>query len=450
MIIEYCKRWPINRFAAVFSENNEKNVNCESTNALQFKYGSIIRKKQYDLTPDLLATYSKYTNVCNGDIMLNCLNLNYDFVTQRVAMVKEEGIITSAYISIRPRSEYNGEYYCYLLKGLDSQKVFNGMGTGIRRTLSYALLKNMTLPVPPRTEQDQIVHFLNWKISGINKLINIKKKEIKELEDLKKTIINKAVTKGLDDSVELMDCGDVWVKTIPSHWGCAQIRRNYIVILGKMLAPNPSSNDDSLERYVCAKDVHFGEINFIDLKKMWYSQIEKRQYLIQKGDLLVVEGGAGAGNAAVVNAELQRDIYVQNSIHIIRPRTLNASTKYLYYWLFDVVSRGYMKNICSVATIPHFTKDKVLSTPMPVPPITEQENIVEFLDNKIEEIDVLIKLKLGEIENLHELKNRIICDVVTGKIDVRDIEIPEYEFTVESADSDSENADFEVDEEQEE
>ena len=217
-------RWEHKRLGSIFFENNKKNTDLESTEALQYYFGSIIHKHKYDLTPDLKATYMKYTMVEPGDIMINGLNLNYDFVTQRIAKVTEPGIITSAYICIRPRKEFSSDYYCYLLKSLDSKKFFNGMGSGIRQTLSFALLKNIELPVPPHSEQEQIVRFLDWKISGINRLINIKKKEIDNLKELRNSAIDDGILHGFHTGD--MKASDIyWLGDIPSAWGVMPIKR---------------------------------------------------------------------------------------------------------------------------------------------------------------------------------------------------------------------------------
>ena len=169
-LLEYTSRWNSHRLGSLFQEQKEKNTDFTRRNALKFTYGSIVDKPEYDLTPSLIDTYSKYTLVNTGDIVINCLNLNYDFVSQRIAIVKNDGIITSAYISLRARNEaINPMYYCYYFKAMDSRKMFHGMGTGIRLTLSYNELRNVPIPVPPRAEQDQIVRFLDWKVSEINK-----------------------------------------------------------------------------------------------------------------------------------------------------------------------------------------------------------------------------------------------------------------------------------------
>ena len=215
--IAVTKRWKRQRFSSLFTENKNKNQNCTVTHALQFFFGTIIPKKEYELTEALRKIYTKYTIVSPGNIILNGLNLNYDFVSQRIGLVKERGIITSAYIVLQPREEVNYEYYCYLFKAMDAHKFFHGMGSGIRLTLSYDDLKNVLLPVPPREEQDQIVRFLDWKVSGINRLINIRKRQIAELEEIKRSKIGLLIM-GQQQNVPYKETAVSWVKTIPAHW----------------------------------------------------------------------------------------------------------------------------------------------------------------------------------------------------------------------------------------
>lgn len=206
----FTTRWHSDRLAALFAENKEQNSNCEVRHALQFKFGNIIPKPETKIDESLLETWKKYTVVHPDDIMINGLNLNYDFVTFRIGLVKEDGIITSAYISLRPRNGVNARFYNYYFKALDSRKVFHGLGTGIRLTLSYKELKNVVLPIPPRAEQDQIVRYLDWKVSEINRLISVKKKQVSVYRELRKAIIDQGILHGFKDS-EIKDSGVYWL-----------------------------------------------------------------------------------------------------------------------------------------------------------------------------------------------------------------------------------------------
>lgn len=359
---------------------------------------------------------------------------------------KLDGSVSLINIILTPRNEWNGRYVHYLLRSQPFSEEYYRNGRGIVAdlwTTRFCDMKSILLPVPPREEQDQIVRFLDWKVSSINKLINIKRKEISELEILKTRTITEATVNGLDVRCQMKDSSSVWIGNIPKHWDVSPIRRNYTVVLGKMLAPAPTSESDTLEEYVCAKDVHFNGVTLSALKKMWFSTNEKKQYRIFNGDLLVVEGGAGAGNAAILEETDGKDIYVQNSIHIIRPKSTNAINEYLRFWLLSLVKRGYMKSVCSVATIPHYTKDKVMATPMPLPPLNEQIAIVNYLNEHCNKIDTAIWHIEEIIAKLSEYKARLVADTVTGKIDVRDIEIPEYEFVDEDTEADDDVEDFE-------
>lgn len=373
-----------------------------------------------------------------NDLVVNSMNV----VIGSVGVSDYFGAISPVYYALMSRGEANIKYYEYIFRLPSFEETLKGLGNGIleiRMRIPMSKLNNVLLPLPPRIEQDQIVRFLDWKVSDINKLIGIRWKEIQELEELRENTILHATTSGLDTSVPMKRTDNFWIGTIPEHWNVVQVRRVYSVILGKMLATKPAYSSDTYEEYVCAKDVHFDGVDLSDLKQMWFSTSEKQQYKIEANDLLIVEGGAGAGNAALVEEPLDRDIYVQNSIHIVRPKSNRATTKFLAYWMRSMVKRNYMTFVCSVATIPHYTKDKVMSTVMPLPPENEQKEIVRYLDNECEKINNLITKKHSQIETLQELKNSLISDIVTGKIDVRNITVPEYEHVDDIVDDDSEN-----------
>lgn len=348
-----------------------------------------------------------------------------------------QGIISPAYTILVPHAPILATYFRYLAKCKPFIGLLTLCVTGIRegQNVDYTKLRNHILPLPPRAEQDQIVRFLDWKVSEINKLIGIRKKEISELESLKLCHMTNVITKGLNNDIQKKSTSSKWIGDIPTHWDLVAVRRVYKVILGKMLAPNRNTNSDKLEEYICAKDVHFDGITLSDLKKMWFSKFEREQYRVGDGDLLVVEGGAGAGNAALLDKKDKKDVYVQNSVHIIRAKDDKAINSYLCFWLFSLVKRGYMESVCSVATIPHYTKDKVLSTVMPLPPLAEQQKIVEHLEKYSAEINALILKNKNTINEMLELKNTIISDVVTGKIDVRNVAIPAYEHIDDAADA---------------
>ena len=189
---EIPEHWENKRLAAIFTDDIETNKDFQYKRAFKFNYGCLVPKNEIGDPEEYRDVYVKYSIVNTGDILVNGLNLNYDFISQRVACAPSDGIITSAYVVCRPRQNVNYDYYTYLFKAMDSMKLFHGMGTGIRLTLSFKELKKQMLPVPPLEEQ-KVAH-ISDKSSKIDKLIANITKEIERIKEYKQRIISDAVT----------------------------------------------------------------------------------------------------------------------------------------------------------------------------------------------------------------------------------------------------------------
>lgn len=440
MNINICKRWHTSRLALLFSENTQKNNLFSETHALQFKYGSLVAKKQYDLTDDLIDTYKKYTIIQPDDIIVNGLNLNYDFVTRRVALSEHKGIITSAYICLRPRKSVSTKFYTYYLKALDSMKVFNGMGTGIRLTLSYDLMKNMSLPVPPRDEQDQIVRYLDWQVSKINRLIAAKRKQIELLKEHKEAFINTAVTRGVVDDIPLKESGMQWLPKIPAHWRPVPAKA-----LFRNISELRRDNDPM----------------FAATQK--YGLIEQVEYMRRENRRIVL-----------ANDNLDKWLHVEPDDFIISLRSFQGGLekcdkpgcvtwhyvvlrpqKYVYppfyKWLFK--SASYIGALQKTSDFIRDGQDlrysNFVKVGLFVIPMTEQVQIADRLDSEIPKYQKAIESLEQEIQQIIEYRTRLISDVVTGQIDVRGIEVPDYEHcdeAPENAAEESSDADYDTEE----
>ena len=434
------KRWKKQRLSTLFEENSCKNQGCLKTHALQFFFGTIIPKKSYDLTEDLIRIYEKYIIVSPGDLVLNGLNLNYDFVSQRIGLVKENGIITSAYVILRPRKSVNYAYYCYLFKAMDAKKLFHGMGSGIRLTLSYKDLKNYFLPVPPRDEQDQIVRFLDWKVSSINKLINIKKKEIKAIDALKRSMVSHAITRGLTADAPMKYSGVKWLGDIPQRW--------YTVPLYAIAQVKSINN--CIELPLMSVYLDAGVVPFVEREEKRTNATSKdltNYQRVDPGDFVLNNQQAWRGSVGVsFHSGIVSPAYIVLSLN----NTLDSHyANYLFRsrCMVDqylVISRG----VGSIQRNLYWSALKRVV--VPIPSKKEQMEIVEYLDGLNNKFDATIKKLTEEVAVLEEYKNKIIADTVTGKIDVRGIEIPEYEFVDEDNDNVDENLEQGADEPPEE
>jgi len=216
--------------------------------------------------------------------------------------------------------------------------------------------------------------------------------------------------------------GVEWLGDIPEHWEMIKLKYGYKICLGKMLQSQPLSAFDTLEPYLRTANIYWEGVNISNIKSMWFSPYEKILYELKIGDLIISEGG-DVGRASIWQGELPK-CYIQNAVHRVRSKVGN-SNKFLYYWVYFIKLVGYIDLVCNKATIAHFTVEKVKETPVPLPPLSEQQAIANFLDDKLVKIDKCITLIEKEIKLTQEYRTTLISETVTGKIDVRKYHPPQ-------------------------
>lgn len=188
------EHWETKRIASLFLGKVDANADFKYHHAFKFYYGTLVPKNEIGDIEEYKDTYVKYSVLKKDDIIINGLNLNYDFVSQRVAIAPSDGIITSAYVVVRPRKATNAQYYNNLFKTMDNMKLFHGMGTGIRLTLSFDELKKQIVVVPPKDEQRAIVAYIDEKCQKIDTLVSELQAEIDNMKEYKQRLIADCVT----------------------------------------------------------------------------------------------------------------------------------------------------------------------------------------------------------------------------------------------------------------
>ena len=410
--------WETKVLFQIFSQVKCKNTGLVEKNLLSLSYGKI-KRKNIDSNEGLLPeSFDGYNIIEENDIVLRLTDLQNDHNSLRVGISRERGIVTSAYLTIRPQLNNTKPLFLYYyLHTFDICKGFYGMGAGVRQGLNWDGIKSLQIVLPPLKKQETIAASLNMLSLKIDKVEASIKQAIEEYKAFKQSVITEAVTKGVRGDRPMKDSGVVWFGTIPEEWGVSRVGLHFDIILGKMLCSEPPAESYTLEKYYCAANVHFDGIsNAEGLKQMWFSPQEKQLYSVQRGDLLVVEGGAGAGGCAIVTNG-SNNTYVQNSIMIVRNRNFHDN-RYLRYLIESLVKRGYIDIVCNKATIPHFTKDKLANIPYPVVSESETREIGEYLDSKCAEIDALISAKQQLLTELEAYKQSVIYEYVTGKKEV--------------------------------
>lgn len=410
------QKWNIVPIRASFEEINNKNITGEEKTALKFTYGTIVRKNDFDADEDVYVanTILNYNIVTPGTIMLNGLNLNFDFVTQRIGLVKERGVITSAYMAFKPIdiNKVNSEYATYLFKSYDACKAFHNMGGGVRKILNFAELKKHKIALPPLEEQERIAKFLDGKCSEIDALIADVQDQIDKLEQYKRSVIAETVTKGLNPDVEMKESGYEWTGKIPSHWEMKK---------GKYLFVQRSQRGNLIELQLLSPTQHYGVIPqslYEEYSGMSAVKLNEQADLatmktIHKGDFCIslrsFQGGFEYSEYEGV---------VSPAYQVFYPIVRIADGYYKH--LFK--EKGFIDKMNSYTMTLRDGKNIAFAdfgnTYIPYPPLDEQMVIADFLEEKVEKINELISLQKKQLTIAENLKKALIFEYVTGKKEV--------------------------------
>lgn len=307
------------------------------------------------------------------------------------------------------------KFLCYALNVVD-YSIFIGGST--RDKLTQQSMDGIPIRLPTLNEQEFIYEFLDHITSNIATVLSEKWKLVELIGECKGAAIQQAVTRGLDPDVPLKPFGVEWLGDIPEHWEASQVKRHYSIQLGKMLQNTASGPLDTEVPYLKAQHVQWFEVDTDDPPTMWASPRDIVQYGICSGDLLVCEGGEG-GRGGLVK-DISSGHIIQNALHRVRPLS-DSKNEYLQYVMSAIASTGWFEAINNKATIAHFTAEKFGALVIPIPPPSEQAAIVAHLDKLTSDIDAAIAHTRREIELLEEYRTRLIADVVTGKLDVREV-----------------------------
>ena len=438
--------WEWRFLSQVAHEQNIKKPVGEMYPVMTLSYGEIKRKANIDagLVP---SNYDNYQMLYRGNIVLRLIDLQNDHTSLRTGLVKETGIITSAYTCIAPTE--NAAYVRYLLHSYDTRKVFYGYGGGVRQSIGYKDIRHLQVPVPPREEQDQIVRYLDWQVSKINRLIAAKRKQIDLLQTKRQKELSHVMQYGLCTDDPVRDTGLRWIGESPARWKITALKRCATLRSGITLGKQYAHGTKLISvPYLRVANVQTGYVDTSDIAILDVTEEEAVQYQLPTGCVLMTEGGDRdkLGRGCVWDGSVYPCIH-QNHVFAVVTNDKLLSNRYLEYLSASDIGRIYF-DITAIRTtnLACTNATKVLNFTFPLPERDEQEQIILYLDKEMGKYDILIKGIQREIVLLQDLRVRLISDVVTGQVDVRDIEVPEYEMVEEAIDEQEEETEEIMDE----
>lgn len=425
--------WEFQKIAEVFIERKENNDPIKTTNILSLTNtrGIIPYSDKGNLGNKAKNDIRGYRLAYPGDIVLNSMNV----VIGSVGLSQYYGAVSPVYymLYVRDNAKYNVRYYNYVFRDKIFQGGLNGLGNGIleiRMRIPMSKLKYVCVPVPPRDEQDQIVRYLDWQVSKINRLIAAKRKEIEltreyalaKIEDVFNTTI------GTDSD------------NIPIGRHIRKIESGTSVnsIIGTADKETPGVLSTS-----CVYGNHFDASQNKRVEPADYERVScpvrKNTVIVSRMNTPALVGACGFSDKDIDNVFLPDRLWQVYFDDTLMPefvwRYLSRPSAQAWFATIATGSSNTMKNI---------TKPQFKAVLIPNVPSDMQRRIIKSISKITDERDTACQLYGQTISTLQALRTRLISDVVTGQIDVRGIEVPTFEYIDESNNNDENTEEMEA------
>lgn len=304
----------------------------------------------------------------------------------------------------------SGKYLYYYINSNEFVEMFNNHITGLIGGVSLSQLVNFKAPLPPLSEQQAIVEFLDKKTGQIDQSIALLETQKTDLQAYRQVLITETVTKGLNPNAPMKDSGIQWIGKIPEHWNTSKLK--YMGESRNGLTYSPNDVTESGVLVLRSSNIQDSRLAFND-----NVYVEKAPDFLRmhKGDLLICSRN---GSISLVGkcAYIPEDMDAVFGAFMLRYRP-NKPNRFVYYVVQDAI-RNY-KAFYATSTVNQLTVDIFGNMNVPLPPLSEQQVIADYLDKKTHDIDAALTQIDNQITDLQAYRTALISEVVTGKIDVR-------------------------------
>ncbi len=398
------EHWGIKPISHIFEERKERNDNGNNQFILSVmkNIGVIPYTDKGNVGNKASGNIENYKVVYPNDLVLNSMNM----MIGSLGKSNYKGVLSQVYYVLKLMNsiECNIDYMTYLFKNKAFHESFKVLGKGIldhRLRVPMQLLKYEKIPIPPINEQEQIANYLDWKINEIDRLIQLEKKKIKELNHKKQLYISfeyKKVRK--------------------------KIRLKMLLSESLLYGINGTGETDGSIRFIRITDINKdGELK--EDNCLYFDNCDNK-FLLKKGDILFARSGATVGKSYIHKLENGRMSFAG---YLIRARldTEMVIPEFVYLYTQSTDYEKWKESIFIQSTIQNISAEKYANLKIPFVDKIDQKNIIQHARKIINSIEKCKLIILKKIEELELLKQSLISEVVTGKIDVRNIVIPEYE-----------------------
>jgi type I restriction enzyme S subunit len=421
-LTHYPAHWVIKRGKSYMTCIDERSKDGkEELLTVSSAYG-VIPRNTAKVTMFKAKSYAGYKLCWPGDLAINSLWA----WGGGLGVSHHHGIISTAYSVYRARP--SAQIHPRFLHELVRSSAFNwelqvrSKGIWISRLqLTDQSFLDAPIPLPPPAEQAAIVRFLDHWNGRLEKAIRSKRRVIALLQEQKQAIIHQAVTRGLDPNVKLKDSGIPWLGEIPEHWEVLPLKGVCAIQSGITLGKDYAGQSLREYPYLRVANVQAGHVKLSVVKAIRVTKSEAERCMLQKGDVLMTEGGDldKLGRGCVWDAQVSPCLH-QNHVFAVRPNQSRLNPQFLSAYLGTSYARAYFQSTAKQTTnLAATNKTKLGMLKVLLPKVDEQNKILKTISGETQPITTAIARFEREITLLREYRTRLTADVVTGKLDVR-------------------------------
>ncbi|MCB2029929.1 MAG: restriction endonuclease subunit S [Rhodoferax sp.] len=415
--------WSLLRAKRLFREVDERSKTGEEE-LLSVSHLTGVTPRRLKTVTMFLAESNVGHKVCRpGDLVINTL---WAWMAA-LGVTKHIGIVSPAYGVYRPTDEGGilPAYANHLLRtplyAAEYQRRSTGVNSSRLRLYPEQFLR-IPILVPPQDEQAAIVRFLDWANGRLERAIRAKRKVISLLLEQRQAIVRRGVTLGPNPAVPLKSSGIPWLVDIPDHWEVRPLKAVCRIQSGITLGKDYGGKQTREFPYLRVANVQAGFLSLSAMKKVAVPPDEARRSTLKTGDVLMTEGGDPdkLGRGCVWDGEIGECLH-QNHVFAVRPVQSRLDPRFLAAQLGAHHAKAYFQSTAKQTTnLASTNKTKIGQLQVLLPALDEQIEILAAIEKESRPLVDGISRFEREIELLREYRTRLIADVVTGKLDVRD------------------------------
>lgn len=342
-----------------------------------------------------------------GDIAIADTSEDLEGCGNSVLMNRDEPVFAGYHTIIaKKRNDSNSKFLAYVFLSENWRSQIRSTVHGVKLfSITKQILSQTSFPIPPLSEQQAIANYLDEKCGKIDEQVKLLEKKVEAYKNLKRSVINETVTRGLDKNVKLKDSGVDWIGMVPEGWEVTRFK----MVCEELSSGKRPSDDPEEVLSIGGEHIQNGKFSLDVPRYVSRKTYNSSRGKIKIGDILVVKDGATIDKAMYVDVMPEDEMLLNEHVYRV------VANKFYFYWIISSKGEKWFRIMNTSTAQESIPQDVMYSLPILCPPISEQQAILNYLDDKCSKIDKAIDLVEKQIDAYKKLKRSLINEVVTGK-----------------------------------